>query len=273
MYNFCLLVSIILFCCDNIDVSFSNKLLYSSSKNAKVEDIEKNMIIEFAKQHDIKHLTYYFDADESKSRKTLHQMLIKTKEESLFFVTKEISTSNGNKDKMNNKIKRVLHVYNCDTMKSLEKLVKSEILSNYQSKKKTDGRNHHWLIKIPVNKNKKDFQILLNRTQSDNDAKVFLYSFRKDHSVDIHILQTNEFFSKTLHLNYTWTQNEGFSSTKEFIKKSHDSLNGKHIKMVSAFSPPAVTYIEDKCSSKRCFKGFFADAWQVIEKWHNFFIP
>ena len=40
--------------------------------------------------------------------------------------------------------------------------------------------------------------------------------------------------------------------------------------MVSALSPPAVTYIEDKCSSKRCFKGFFADVWHALVDQMNF---
>jgi ionotropic kainate glutamate receptor 2 len=48
------------------------------------------------------------------------------------------------------------------------------------------------------------------------------------------------------------------------------SLEGHHIKVVSAYSPPAVTYIEDNCTSRNCFKGMFADVWNDLAEKLNF---
>ena len=270
MYLFCVIISIILFCSDIDGVSFSSKQQSPSSNDLKTEDIDRKMIIEFAKDHDIKYLTYYFDANEFQSRKTLHQILIKAKKESLFFSTKEISMENSNQEKMNNDIKQVLHVYICNTLNSLRKVVDSKRRSNFQSKDGINDLNHYWLIKIPEDKDAKHFQSLLNGFQSDNDAKIFLYSGREDHKISIYILQPNGNFPETLKLFSTWTQNVGFSSRNVVIKASQKSLKNEHIRMVSAFSPPAVTYIEDNCSSKRCFKGLFADVWHALVEQMNF---
>ena len=152
MYTYCSIMSIILFCSDTNGVSFSSRQVSPSSNSVKTKDIETKMIIEFAKEHDVKYVTYYFDANELQSRQTWHRILDKAKKESLFFSTKEISKPNSTQEKMNNDIKRVLHVYISNTLNSLKKLVDSKHRSNFQSKNGIYDLNHHWLVKIPENK-------------------------------------------------------------------------------------------------------------------------
>ena len=38
----------------------------------------------------------------------------------------------------------------------------------------------------------------------------------------------------------------------------------------SAYNPPAVTYIEDNCSTNDCFKGMFPDVWHALSIRMNF---
>ena len=47
-------------------------------------------------------------------------------------------------------------------------------------------------------------------------------------------------------------------------------MKGVHIRVVSAYSPPTVTYIEDGCTSKDCFKGIFANVWHELSDKMNF---
>ena len=47
-------------------------------------------------------------------------------------------------------------------------------------------------------------------------------------------------------------------------------LQGCHLRVVAAEYPPAVTYIEDNCTSNACFQGMFADVWDEMSRDMNF---
>ena len=52
--------------------------------------------------------------------------------------------------------------------------------------------------------------------------------------------------------------------------QKYPSMKGVHIRVVSAYSPPTVTHIEDGCTSKDCFKGIFANVWHELSDKMNF---
>ena len=61
--------------------------------------------------------------------------------------------------------------------------------------------------------------------------------------------------------------------TEQYERQSwqeYPSMEGVHIRVVSGVSAPAVTYIEDGCSSKDCFKGLFANVWHELSDKMNF---
>ena len=270
MSFFCLIIIIISFATNTIAL-FSNKQQCSSSTNEKTEDIENRMIVDFAKKQDVKYLISYFDANEFQSQKKLYRLFKKVKEESLFFLSKDISNLNSNQEKRSIKINPALHIYAQASLTKFDMLFRDEEQEISASKDRTIFHNHRWLIKIPKNKDKKHVLTVLNDIEIHHGSKIFLYLVREDCSVDIYYLdQTHEDSLKYLKQYCTWSQNKGLSITQEVIKKNQHTLNGKHIRVVSGFNPPAVTYIEDNCSSKNCFKGMFADIWFALVDNLNF---
>ena len=47
-------------------------------------------------------------------------------------------------------------------------------------------------------------------------------------------------------------------------------MEGAHLRVVSAYAPPLVTYIEDGCTSRDCFKGIFANVFHTLSDQMNF---
>ena len=50
---------------------------------------------------------------------------------------------------------------------------------------------------------------------------------------------------------------------------SSNAISETNIQIASVYSPPSVTYIEDGCTSKNCFKGTFANVWHSLAEEMN----
>ena len=73
-----------------------------------------------------------------------------------------------------------------------------------------------------------------------------------------------------LKLYSVWTGNHEFQEHEHELFRKHSSLEGVHLRVLAAFAPPSVTYIEDGCTSKHCFKGIFANVFHALSDQMNF---
>ena len=70
--------------------------------------------------------------------------------------------------------------------------------------------------------------------------------------------------------NEEWSHGDDFSNNQNKLSVDTLQLGGAHLRVVSAYSPPSVTYIEDGCTSKDCFKGIFANVFYALAERMNF---
>ena len=76
-------------------------------------------------------------------------------------------------------------------------------------------------------------------------------------------------FRKMKH-NEEWSPVDDFRNYPNKSLVSTPPLGASHVRVVSAYSPPSVTYIEDGCTSKACFKGIFANVFHALAEQMNF---
>ena len=251
-------------------ISFSNKPPNLSSTNVDVESIQMQMILEFVNKHGIKYLNTYFDLNEKPSLKTLQRLIVRAKGESIFVVSKEVSDSIIEQEKQKIKRSPLLHLYILDDLDHFGRLIKSEKPVNLSVNNRKIPSDQLWMVKKPENRSKNQVLRSLEDIEIDDGIKIFFYSLQEDYKVNIAIMhKTNIHSAAMLKPFHNWSQTEGFSSSHECNKERKNSLIGQHIRIVSAYNPPSVSYIEDNCSSKRCFKGLFPDVWHLIADQFN----
>ena len=246
-------------------IAFTNEPPNLSSTNVDVESIQNQMIKEFANKHGIKYLNTYYDSNEKPSLKALQRLVVKAKRESIFVVSKEVSDSINKQEKQKITGSSFLHLYIPANLDNLGRLIKSEKPENMSVNNRKNPSDQLWLVRKPENRSKNQVQRSLEDIEIDDGIKIFFYWLQEDYKIDIAIMyKTNMNSAATLKPFYTWSQNEGFSSSYELNREKEDSLNGQHIRIVSVYNPPSVSYIQDNCSSKSCFKGLFPDVWHAI---------
>ena len=78
----------------------------------------------------------------------------------------------------------------------------------------------------------------------------------------------NDFFAanslQIKHLSTTTTPSKASQYHDHKTQTNSNLVTESNIQIVSVYSPPSVTYIEDGCTSKDCFKGIFANVWHSL---------
>ena len=88
-------------------------------------------------------------------------------------------------------------------------------------------------------------------------------------NLDAHPQSIRKQFKRLKH-NGAWKLVDYSQNYQNELLSSTLSLEDSHIRVVSAYSPPSVTYIEDGCTSKDCFKGIFANVFHALAEQMNF---
>ena len=101
--------------------------------------------------------------------------------------------------------------------------------------------------------------------------KIFSFVYHQNGIIRIYYIYKDIMDSKPIWKRFsTWSPKFGIQTKTPDIWSMLPSLNGLHIRVVSAYSPPSVTYIEDNCSKTRCFQGMYADVWNALSNKMNF---
>ena len=78
----------------------------------------------------------------------------------------------------------------------------------------------------------------------------------------------NDFFAanslQIKHQSNTTTPSKASQYHDHKTQTNSNLVTKSNIQIVSVYSPPSVTYIEDGCTSKDCFKGIFANVWHSL---------
>ena len=128
-----------------------------------------------------------------------------------------------------------------------------------------------WMVQMPDNATRAAMTNFLNNVELGYHTNSFVFSFNGDDTIRIYDTYKIRHTAKaTLKSFGSWNHGHGLRVTERDIWSRRASLEGFHFRVVSAYSPPAVTYIEDNCTSERCFKGMYADIWHSLSKKMNF---
>ena len=172
--------------------------------------------------------------------------------------------------------KNTLHVYETADIKSLEKYMKdlNKDLKSHQfsePEKRSPLQSNIWLIKMPYQSSPQSITSYMNKTQTAYDSKVFCYTEINDTSIEIFDVYKIDIDTTTIVKKFgTWTYLNGINIVNPDMWSRRASLEGHNFKIASAYSPPAITHINDKCTEKSCLKGMFADVLHGLSETMNF---
>ena len=249
-------------------LSFSVQSQNFSSSTWDIKEEEMNMIMDFVKEYEVKYWIFYFKGNDWSLTKQFQRMIMKVKSEQVYFVGKDISS-----------LKTSIHDYNSVTfhLYIIDNFDHLGILFRNREQNKSPhyfGRKPwrcFWVIKMRENRDWKYVLNSLNETKLNDETQLLFYSIKPDDTVAIQILHKTHNASRLIFKPFgTWSQNKKFDILQEKNTEKQHSLYGHHIRVVSAYAPPAVTYIEDHCSSISCFQGIFADVWHALVDQMNF---
>ena len=163
---------------------------------------------------------------------------------------------------MNNDLEPLNNILQSQNMAAFNKM-------NTLRMKKMDS--NIWLIRMPDNLNESTMVDLLNRTLTKYDTNAFCYTFVDNKTIEIYDVYKIDMNLKTILKNFgSWSIEYGLLVSEPDVWSRRASLEGYHFRIVSAESPPFVTYLEDKCTKKNCFKGVFADVLNSLSIQMNF---
>ena len=112
---------------------------------------------------------------------------------------------------------------------------------------------------------------LIDKLKIGNGRQMFCYRRCKTGDFKIYYVKKANINSEAaLKLYGVWTGNHEFQEHEHELFRKHSSLEGVHLRVLAAFAPPSVTYIEDGCTSKHCFKGIFANVFHALSDQMNF---
>ena len=250
--------------------------------NIESENIQWNMVKKFAKKHKVKNWTIYPDnaAKDSKWYKFCFNAMKNGRDLGNFITCKpqfqnSLNLSKATREhKLKKKETRHLHVYpNLESMIELVNLEATLILKSNQPS------SNILLIRIPENEKKQIFWDTVNNFQLSSVGKIFFFFLYENGSIiryenssinGTNLHKANVKSNLVFNSYGTWNNEHGFLDKQKNTVQPHLSLEGSHLRVLSAYSPPAVTYIEDGCTSKDCFKGILANAFHVLSDQMNF---
>ena len=230
-----------------------------------------NMVQALGKTYNAKVWILHCSPTHDISWKTFWHRIVKEAKDIGYFGTNVLSSSQYmERPKVSSEV--IMNLYVNADVKFLQKQT-IDTLNLFHSKSSNDSvesrDNLHlnvWMIKMPDKANNKIIANILNETMVNYDSNVFCYTFMKDNIIDIYEVYkiVNHESSTVINKLGTWSALFGLQLLDPDIWSRRVSLGGHRLKVASAYSPPAVTYIEDNCNNPKCFKGIFADVWHAL---------
>ena len=227
------------------------------------------MAQQFGNNHNVKGWDFHLPTGENIQMNTILHQLMKETENTGYFRFLRFNRKKEYLDDVNNKSNNVmtLHVHFHQHSQPLANIVDDEIMDPIN----LGSKFNVWLVQLPDNATKSTIIDYLTKFKLGYQTNFYCFSFfgvRKIRIYDAYKIHDDA--KVTLKEYGTWSCNNGLRVSNQDIWSRREDLEGFHFKVVSAFSPPSVTYIEDQCTSEHCFKGMYADIWHSLSKKMNF---
>ena len=267
------LIPLIFFGFLNANIQPTKAQYENKSKTGQQEHSQVwNMAKEFGKHHNVKDWVFHYDGAKNSKWKLLYQSIIKQKQNDGYFSTR-IASTNGFLAKPKNKLS--LNLYLHRDISLLNHLIAQEMGRNLRKGSREgiirNKSSNIWMIQMPENCTKNDILLLFNETSLKYDSLTFAFIIGTDNIIDIYDVYRITMESQIILKEFgRWERTYGLIIPDPDIWSRRSSLNGHHLRVASAKNPPAVTHVQDNCSSSKCFRGLFADAWCGLSKEMNF---
>ena len=238
------------------------------------EQIEWNMVKHLGKKYNVNNWIIYHDVARKDSKWNKFWFgAMKSEHGSGFFSTGNLEnwcssniTRIIRKEKSSNL--RTLHLYVHTNLDYVNNCNFSETTS-YSNSNQTPS--DFWLVRIPKTVSQEKISGLASNFQQGNGKQMFCYLYCETGDIEIYIVSKAEIDSDAVLKIYgVWNSNHEFHEHQHQLLRKHRSLEGVHLRVLSALSPPLVTYIEDGCTSKDCFRGIFANVFHALSDQMNF---
>ena len=242
-----------------------------NNKNIQQEHIW-NMAREFGEMYGVKAWSLHYQEKTDTLWKYFYLEVVKTATDIGYFGFNEISTTNYSKW-IGSSRELTLNLYVSNDLKKLNHMLYEENLHRtrpYHNRQK-NATSNIWLIQMPNNSINVSDTDALDTKPFRYDIFTFGYTYHKNGNIEIYDIYRINVFSKVI-INKcgTWNPLSGLQIANPNIWSRRASLDGRHIRAVAAQWAPEVTYIEDNCTSKDCFKGTCAELWHALSKEMNF---
>ena len=235
-----------------------------------------NMIKAFGIHHSVKDWVVHYSKDRNEEHfwSRLH-LAIMNEQQNIGYVGKGKLHQQKSNSRIGVQSKATLNLCSLKKFNLLKDYIYENFMSSSESmnhvKIKNTQSSNVWLVKIPKNFSSNEIKMELKNSSLMYDMLSFVFQEREDNTIEIFdaykIAKDTDVILKPFG---TWDINRGLNIDDADIWSRRRSLEGYHLKATAAYSPPAITFIEDQCSSRKCFQGLFADAWHALQKRMNF---
>ena len=253
---------------------FAQMMCLASEENSV--NIQWNMMKEFGKIYDATYWVLHFEANTYSSWNELWHTVL-NEEQNLGYFLATSPPSNNSKDTLRpTRLAKqsygiTIHLYTDYNLQPLKKFICNEMSTVSNSKISLNSPSDIWLLRIPEATGRLDGLDIFKTFQTGSNTKIFCYTVLENGDIAIDVMfKAHKNSDNILKPHSIWSPKSGFKNLYHNNWSKNQNLDGFHIRVVSAYHPPAVTFIQDGCTSKNCFKGLFADIWHTLSEQLNF---
>ena len=253
---------------------FSIEGASSRSKNTHCHTNVLNMAKAFGKYHNGKYSILHYKSKQDSSWKNQWYSIMKEKIAIGYFSANEISSKNTWKSvPVTNGI--TTHLYVNHDLKPLKHMIEANWPITTGPRSATQMRRNvgssFWLIQMPHNATKDLMINALNDTEISYNSNTFCFSFIGNGIIEIYDSYKITHSAPPILKRFgIWSVENSLKVIDRNICSRRSSLDGHHIRVTSAYSPPFVSVVEDNCTSNVCFKGDLPDTWHSLSQRMNF---
>ena len=154
---------------------------------------------------------------------------------------------------------------------NLDYVNKYRVLKTISDLNSNQSLSDIWLIRMSKMVTEEKILELMNNFEIDNGNQIFCYLHNEAGDIEVYRVNKGDIKSyAALKLYGVWNGSHEIQQYQHELLPKHHSLEGVHLRVLALFAPPSVTYIEDGCMSKDCFKGIFANVFHALSDQMNF---
>ena len=233
-----------------------------------------NMAKEFGKKHDATTWVLHYMRNQDESWKWYYQNVVKKFGGHEYYGANEILLMNSSRW-IGSPNRITLNLYVNENLRELNHMLDKELASHVQRTPYTrwysDLHISIWLFQFPNNSIENPSLDLLRKLPLNYGTMTFGFTYHKKGKIEIYDIYKVSRDAKVILKKFgIWSPEYGLQVYNTNIWSRRNSLGGHHFRIVSAINPPAVTYVEDNCTTKICFRGMYADVWHDLSKKMNF---